>query len=74
MAEDEVPPLPVFLADALIGPLTYRGPAAVPIAVDVEKEEEFRIPLESAVDEDKLTKTIDYMDDFAKLVAVSRKN
>ena len=65
----EVPPLPVFLADALIGPLTYRGPAAVPIAVDVEKEEEFRIPLESAVDEDKLTKTIDYMDDFAKLAS-----
>lgn len=67
--DGDVPPLPVFLADALIGPLTYRGPAAVPIAVDAEKDEEFRIPLESAVDEDKLTKTIDYMDDFAKLVA-----
>ena len=65
----EVPPLPVFLADALIGPSTYRGPEAVPIAVDVEKDEEFRIPLESAVDEDKLTKTIDYMDDFAKLAS-----
>ena len=65
----EVPPLPVFLADALIGPLTYRGPAAVPIAVDAEKDEAFRIPLESAVDEDKLTKTIDYMDDMAKGVA-----
>ena len=63
----EVPPLPVFLADALIGPLTYRGPAAVPIAVDVEKDEAFHIPLESAVDEEKLTKTIDYMDDVAKL-------
>ncbi len=63
----EAPPLPVFLADALIGPLTHRGPAAVPIAVDAEKDESFQIPLESAVDEDKLTKTIDYMDDFAKL-------
>ena len=63
------PPLPVFLADALIGPLTYRGPEAVPIAVDVEKDEAFHIPLESAVDEDKLTKTIDYMDDFAKLAS-----
>ena len=69
LGSGEVPPLPVFLADALIGPLTYRGPEAVPIAVDVGKEEEFRIPLESAIDEDKLTKTIDYMDDFAKLVA-----
>ena len=63
------PPLPVFLADALIGPLTYRGPAAVPIAVDIERDEEFQIPLESAVDEDKLTKTIDYMNDFAKLAS-----
>ncbi|MDE2774526.1 MAG: N-6 DNA methylase [Chloroflexota bacterium] len=66
-SDGDVPPLPVFLADALIGPLTCRGPAAVPIAVDVEKDEEFRIPLESAVDEDKLTRTINYMDDFAKL-------
>ena len=65
----EVPPLPVFLADALIGPLTHRGPEAVPIAVDVEKDEAFHIPLESAVDEEKLTKTIDYMDDFAKLAS-----
>ncbi len=68
-SDGDAPPLPVFLADALIGPLTYRSPEAVPIAVDVEKEEEFRIPLESAVDEDKLTKTIDYMDDFAKLAS-----
>ncbi|MYD09727.1 MAG: N-6 DNA methylase [Chloroflexi bacterium] len=65
----EVPPLPVFLADALIGPLTHRGPNAVPIAVDVEKDEAFHIPLESAIDADKLTKTIDYMDDMAQLVA-----
>ncbi|MDE2749204.1 MAG: N-6 DNA methylase [Chloroflexota bacterium] len=65
----DVPPLPVFLADALIGPLTNRGPAAVPIAVDVEKDEAFHIPLESAVDEDKLTRTIDYMDDLAKLAS-----
>ena len=65
----EAPPLPVFLADALIGPLTHHSPEAVPIAVDVEKDEEFRIPLESAKDENKLTKTIDYMDDFANLVA-----
>jgi len=68
-SDGEVPPLPVFLADALIGPLTYRGPDTVPIAVDVEKDESFQIPLESAVDADKLTKTIDYMDDMAKGVA-----
>lgn len=68
-SDGDAPPLPVFLADALIGPLTYRSPAAVPIAVDVEKDEAFQIPLESAVDEDKLTKTIDYMDDFAKLTS-----
>ena len=69
----EVPPLPVFLADALIGPLTYRGPEAVPIAVDVEKGEAFHIPLESAKDADKLTKTIEYMDDMAKGVANGAK-
>ncbi|MCY4539403.1 MAG: N-6 DNA methylase, partial [Chloroflexi bacterium] len=68
-SDGDVPPLPVFLADALIGPLTYRGPAAVPIAVDVEKDEAFHIPLESAKDADKLTKTINYMDDMAKGVA-----
>ncbi len=67
-SDGDVPPLPVFLADALIGPLTYRGPEAVPIAVDIENDEEFRIPLASATDADKLTKTIDYMDDMAKLV------
>ena len=65
----DAPPLPVFMADALIGPLARRSPAAVPIAVDVEKDEEFHIPLESAIDADKLTKTIDYMDDFAKLAS-----
>ena len=65
-SDGDVPPLPVFLADALIGPLTDRGPDAVPIAVDAENDEEFLIPLESAKDEDKLTKTIDYMDDMAK--------
>ena len=69
----EAPPLPVFLADALIGPLTYRGPEAVPITVDVEKDEAFQIPLESAKDEEKLTKTIDYMDDMAKGVVNGAK-
>ncbi|MCY3831656.1 MAG: N-6 DNA methylase [Chloroflexi bacterium] len=68
-SDGDVPPLPVFLADALIGPLTDRSPADVPIAVDVEKDEAFRIPLESAIDADKLTRTIDYMDDFAKLAS-----
>lgn len=72
-SDGDVPPLPVFLADALIGPLTYRGPAAVPIAVDVEKDEAFHIPLESAKDADKLTKTINYMDDMAKGVANGAK-
>ena len=67
--EGDAPPVPIFLADALIGPLTYRSHDSVPIAVDAEKDEVFRIPLESASDADKLTKTINYMDDFAKVVA-----
>ena len=65
----EVPPLPVFLADALIGPLTHQGPAAIPISVDVDNDEAFRIPIESAKDADNLTRTIDYMDMAAKHVA-----
>ena len=66
-SEGDVPPLPVFLADALIRPLENRSPNAVTIAVDWDKDEVFRIPVESAADEEKLTRTIDYMDDFAKL-------
>ncbi len=68
-SDGEVPPLPVFMADALIRPLENRSPDSVTIPVDYDKNELFRIPLESAVDADKLTKTIDYMDDMAKLVA-----
>ena len=61
--------MPVFMADALIRPLENRSPDSVTIPVDYDNNELFRIPLESAVDADKLTKTIDYMDDMAKLVA-----
>ena len=68
-SEGEPPPLPVFLADALIRPLENRSPDSVTIAVDWDKNEVFRIPLESAVDADKLTKTIDYMDDMAQGIA-----
>ena len=68
-SDGEVPPLPVFMADALIRPLENRSPDSVTIPVDYDNNELFRIPLESAVDADKLTKTIDYMDDMAKLVA-----
>ena len=67
--DGDVPPVPVFMADALIRPLENRSPDSVTIAVDWEKNELFRIPLESAVDADKLTRTIDYMDDIAKIVA-----
>ena len=67
--DGEVPPLPVFMADALIRPLENRSPDSVTIAVDWDNNELFRIPLESATDADKLTKTIDYMDEFAKIVA-----
>ena len=67
--DGEVPPLPVFMADALIRPLKNRSPDSVTIAVDWDNNELFRIPLESATDADKLTKTIDYMDEFAKIVA-----
>ena len=62
------------MADALIRPLENRSPDSVTIAVDWEKNELFHIPLESAKDADKLTRTIDYMDDIAKLVAYSRTN
>ena len=65
----EVPPVPVFLADALIRPLESRSPDAVTIAVDWDHDEIFRIPVESASDADKLTRTIDYMDEFAKIAA-----
>jgi len=63
----EVPPLPVFMADALIRPLENRSPDSVTFAVDWERDEVFRIPLESAEDATKLTDTIDYMDAAAKL-------
>ena len=64
----EVPPLPIFMADALIRPLENRSPDSVTFAVDWDRDEVFRIPLESAVDADKLTNTIDYMNEAAKLV------
>ena len=67
--EAEAPPLPVFLADALIRPLENRSPDSVAIPVDGGNDELFRIPLESAKDADKLTRTIDYMDEAAELVA-----
>ncbi|MCY4466786.1 MAG: N-6 DNA methylase [Chloroflexi bacterium] len=67
--DDHVAPLPVFMADALIRPLENRSEDAVTIAVDWENDELFRIPVESAVDADKLTRTIDIMDEMAKLVA-----
>lgn len=62
-----VPPLPVFMADALIRPLENRRPDSVTFAVDWDRDEAFRIPMESAVDADKLTNTIDYMDAAAKI-------
>ena len=65
----EPPPVPVFLADALIRPLENRSPDAVTIAVDWDKDEVFRIPVEPASDANKLTRTIDYMDDIAKVVS-----
>lgn len=65
----EVPPLPVFLADALIRPLEDRSPDSVTIAVSWEANEVFHIPIESATDADKLTRTIDYMDRLAKTAA-----
>lgn len=67
--EGDAPPLPIFLADALIRPLENRSPDAVSIPVDWSKDEVFRIPVESASDADKLTRTIDYMDEFAKIVS-----
>lgn len=65
--ESDVPPLPIFLADALIRPLENRSPDAITIAVNWDNDEVFRIPVASAAHEEKLTRTIDYMDDIAKV-------
>lgn len=67
--ENEAMPLPVFMADSLLRPLENRSEDAVTIAVDWDKDELFLIPLESASDASKLTKTIEYMDQFAKIVS-----
>lgn len=67
--ESEVMPLPVFMADSLLRPLENRSEESITIAVDWDKDELFRIPLESASDATKLTKTIEYMDQFAKIAS-----
>lgn len=64
----EPQPAPVFLADALIGPLENRSERAVTIPVDPNYDEQFHIPLDAAADAAKLTKTIRRLDQFAKLV------
>ncbi len=64
----DVSPLPVFMADALIRPLENHSPDSVTFAVDWDRDEVFRIPSESAMDADKLTNTIDYMNEAAKIV------
>ncbi len=61
-------PLPVFMADALIRPLENRSADAITVPVDSRKDQHFRIPFESALDANKLTQTIDQMEDFAKIV------
>jgi len=68
-SQSELLPLPVFMADALIRPLENRSEDAVTIPVDWDKNELFHIPLEAASDADKLTKTIQYMDEFANIVS-----
>ena len=67
--ENEAMPLPVFMADSLMRPLENQNEDSIAIAVDWDKDELFRIPLESASDASKLTKTIEYMDQFAKIVS-----
>ena len=67
--ENEAMPLPVFMADSLMRPLDNQNEDSIAIAVDWDKDELFRIPLESASDASKLTKTIEYMDQFAKIVS-----
>lgn len=65
----EPQPVPVFLADALIRPLESRSEKSVTIPVDPSFDELFHIPLDAAAaDAGKLTKTIQRMDQFAKLV------
>ena len=67
--ESEAMPLPVFMADSLMRPLENQSEESITIAVDWDKDELFRIPLESAADASKLTKTIEYMDQFAKIAS-----
>lgn len=64
----EPQPIPVFLADALIRPLENRSEKSVTIPVDPSYDQLFHIPLDAASDAGKLTKTIQRMDQFAKLV------
>lgn len=64
----EPQPIPVFLADALIRPLENRSEKSVTIPVDPSYDQLFHIPLDTAADAGKLTKTIQRMDQFAKLV------
>ena len=67
--ENEAMPLPVFMADSLMRPLDNQNEESIAIAVDWDKDELFRIPLESASDASKLTRTIEYMDQFAKIAS-----
>lgn len=61
-------PIPVFLADALIRPLENRSEKSIAIPVDPNYDDLFHIPLDAAADAGKLTKTIQRMDQFAKLI------
>ena len=62
ISDGEVPPLPVFMADALIRPLENRSESSVTIPVDRQKDEIFHIPLGAEKDASKLTRTIEQMD------------
>ena len=66
--EGEAPPLPVFMADALIRPLENRSKSSVAIPVDRQKDEIFHIPLGAEKDASKLTRTIEQMDRIANIV------
>ena len=64
--ESDLFPIPVFMANALLTPFKDGNDYAVTVPVDTEGDEEFRIPLDSATDENLLTEIIRQLKDFAK--------
>jgi len=59
--------LPVYMADALINPQDDRSLNSISIPVNPSDDEVFRIPLQSSTDAQRLTFSIQQLDEFADL-------